>query len=199
VNNILVTSRIENNKLQLHKESFNLNEKIQNVIKDVLTKISVASLHDNSPTPIDIVFEPHDDPLIVFADKLRIFEVLSNLMNNAIKFSNGESITISAIQFQNNNGKTNHVNYEDLEYAERDNGKNKEDALVVVSIKDKGKGIDEEILPRLFNKFVTKSDQGIGLGLFIAKNIIEAHGGKIWGNNNKDSKGATFSFSIPST
>ena len=91
----------------------------------------------------------------------------------------------------------NHVNHEDLEYGERDSKKKKEDELVIVSIKDKGKGIDEEILPRLFNKFVTKSDQGIGLGLFIAKNIIEAHGGRIWAQNNKNEKGATFSFSLP--
>ncbi len=99
--------------------------------------------------------------------------------------------------FQNNGGKTNHVNFEDLEYGERDNGKKKEDDFVMISIKDKGKGIDEEILPRLFNKFVTKSDQSTGLGLFIAKNIIEAHCGHIWAQNNKNEKGATFSFSLP--
>jgi signal transduction histidine kinase len=78
VNDILVTSRIENNKLQLHKEPFNLNEKIQNVIKDTLTKIRVASLHANSLNPIDIVFEPQNDPVIVYADKTRIFEVLKH-------------------------------------------------------------------------------------------------------------------------
>ena len=84
-----------------------------------------------------------------------------------------------------------------LKYGERDSRKEKDDELVIVSIKDKGKGIDEEILPRLFNKFVTKSEQGTGLGLFIAKNIIEAHGGRIWAQNNKNGKGATFSFSLP--
>ncbi len=197
VNNILVTSRIENNKLQLHKESFNLNEKIQNVIKDVLTKISVASLHANSPTPIDIVFEPHDDPLIVFADKLGVFEVLSNLMNNAIKFSNGESITISVTRFQDNRDKANHVHPGEREHGESSNRKKKNNEFVLVSIKDKGKGIDKEILTRLFDKFVTKSDQGTGLGLYIAKGIIEAHGGRIWAQNNENEKGATFSFSLP--
>lgn len=69
--------------------------------------------------------------------------------------------------------------------------------MVIVSIKDNGKGIDEEILPLLFNKFVTKSDQGTGLGLYIAKSIIDAHGGNIWAQNNKNEKGATFSFSLP--
>lgn len=184
VNDILVTSRIENNKLQLDKEPFNLNGKIQNVIKDVLTKISVASLHANSPTAIDIVFEPQEDPLIVFADKLRIFEVLSNLMNNAIKFSDGESITISVTRFQNNKDKANHVYQGERENGESGNRKKKNNEFVLVSIKDKGKGIDLDVLPRLFSKFTTKSDQGTGLGLHISKSIIEAHGGDIWAKNN---------------
>jgi two-component system sensor histidine kinase VicK len=57
------------------------------------------------------------------------------------------------------------------------------------------KGIDSEIIPRLFTKFATKSEHGIGLGLYISKNIVEAHGGRIWAENN-DGKGATFSFSL---
>jgi signal transduction histidine kinase len=67
----------------------------------------------------------------------------------------------------------------------------------VVAVKDTGTGIDAEILPRLFEKFATKSEQGTGLGLYISKAIIEAHGGKIWAKNNSDGKGATFSFSLP--
>ncbi len=197
VNDILVTSRIENNKLQLHKEPFNLIEKIQNVINDALTKTRVASLHANSLNPIDIVFEPQNDPVIVYADKIRIFEVLSNIMNNAIKFSNGESITISAIKSQTNDDKTNHENLEEVENRKSDKENEKDNELVIVSIKDKGKGIDEEILPRLFEKFVTKSYKGIGLGLYISKNIVEAHGGRIWAQNNKNEKGATVSFSLP--
>ena len=197
VNDILITSRIENDKLQLHKESFNLNEKIQNVINDVLTKMRAASLHANSLNPIDIIFEPYDDPLIVYADKIGIFEVLSNIMNNAIKFSNGESITISAIKRQNKDDKINHENFEEVEYRKSNKENEKDNELVIVSIKDKGKGIDEEILPRLFDKFVTKSDKGIGLGLYISKNIVEAHGGIIWAQNNKNEKGATVSFSLP--
>lgn len=197
VNDILVTSRIENNKLQLHKEPFNLNEKIQNVINDVLTKVRVASLHTNSLNPIDIVFEPQNDPVIVYADKIKIFEVLSNLMNNAIKFSNGESITISAIKSQNNDDKTNHENFDEVEYRKSDKENERDNELVIVSIKDKGKGIDDEILPRLFDKFVTKSEKGIGLGLYISKNIVEAHGGSIWAQNNENEKGATVSFSLP--
>jgi len=197
VNNILDLSRIDSNRLLLHKESFNLNEKIHNVIKDIHNKTNHISHHGTSPnTPIEIAFEPQGDPMTVFADKIRMFEVLSNLINNAIKYSNGESIIISAIKFQNNENETNHVKDNDLGYVEMDNGK-KKDEFVLISIKDKGEGIDEEILPRLFNKFVTKSDQGTGLGLFIAKSIIEAHGGRIWAQNNKNEKGATFSFCLP--
>lgn len=67
----------------------------------------------------------------------------------------------------------------------------------IVSIKDTGKGIDMEILPRLFSKFASKSDKGTGLGLFLSKGIIQAHGGKIWAENNKDGIGATFRFTLP--
>ncbi|TVP40412.1 sensor histidine kinase [Candidatus Nitrosocosmicus arcticus] len=196
VNDILDTSRIESNRFELHKESFNLNEKIQNVIKDIYNKTSLSSHQGNSTVRSSIVFEPQDDPIIVFADKIRIFEVLSNLINNAIKFSNGKPITISVKRPQINGNKMNPVNDEDVEYGERDNSK-KKDEFVLVYIQDKGKGIDEEVLPRLFNKFVTKSDQGTGLGLFIAKNIIEAHGGRIWAQNNKNEKGSTFTFCLP--
>ncbi|MGN6709563.1 MAG: sensor histidine kinase [Candidatus Nitrosocosmicus sp.] len=69
---------------------------------------------------------------------------------------------------------------------------------VTINIKDNGKGIDSKFFPRLFNKFASNSFQGTGLGLFIAKNIVETHGGKIWAINNKDGeRGATFSFSLP--
>ena len=122
VNDILDTSRIEGNRLELHKESFDMNEEIQNVIKDIHNRNSLSSLHGNSSDPIDIVFEPQEYPVIVSADKVRIFEALSNLINNAIKFSDGESITISARKFQNNGNETNNV--KDLpnhEYIDRDN------------------------------------------------------------------------------
>jgi signal transduction histidine kinase len=66
-----------------------------------------------------------------------------------------------------------------------------------VSIKDNGEGIDPSILPKLFTKFATSSSEGIGLGLYISKNIVEAHGGRIWAENNPDGKGATFAFTLP--
>ena len=106
------------------------------------------------------------------ADKSRIDEVISNLLSNAVKFTPGGTITIS---------------------VEKDETKN----WVIVSVKDTGQGIDISILPRLFTKFASKSYHGTGLGLFISKGIVEAHGGKIWANNNVDGIGATFSFSLP--
>jgi signal transduction histidine kinase len=106
----------------------------------------------------------------VEADRMRISQVVSNLLSNAVKFTKQGTIYIST-----------------------DN----KDGQVVVSVKDTGPGIDSEIMPRLFTKFTSKSQTGTGLGLFISKSIIEAHGGRIWAENNKDRKGATVTFRLP--
>ena len=114
--------------------------------------------------------------IFVDADKGRISQVIHNLLDNAIKFTNVGVISINA-QIKN------------------------DDEQLVVSVKDTGSGIDPEIMPKLFTKFATKSDTGsgtgLGLGLYISKSIVEAHGGKIWAENNKDVKGSTFYFSLP--
>jgi signal transduction histidine kinase len=110
--------------------------------------------------------------ILVEADKGRITQVILNLLRNAIKFTSEGVISIDAFR---------------------------KDDKVLVSVKDTGPGIDPEILPRLFSKFVTKSDKGTGLGLFISKSIIDAHRGTIWAVNNADGRGCTFTFSIPST
>ena len=119
-----------------------------------------------------ILFEPKQD-VIVEADKVRIYMVISNLLKNAIQFTKEGTITITAA----------------AEKMDSDD--------VLVSIKDTGTGIDPEIMPRLFTKFATKSVTGTGLGLFISKSIVEAHGGRIWAKNNDDGIGATFAFSLP--
>jgi two-component system, OmpR family, sensor histidine kinase VicK len=97
-------------------------------------------------------------------------------LSNAVKFTAEGSITISV---QEANDDKNEKNW------------------VIVNVRDTGRGIDASMLPRLFTKFASKSYQGTGLGLFISKGIVEAHLGKIWGKNNVDGKGATFSFSLP--
>jgi signal transduction histidine kinase len=107
-------------------------------------------------------------------------QVVSNLLDNAVKFTKaaGDNIIVMI--------------------KEVGGGQNNNNQWVIVSIKDTCTGIDSEILPRLFTKFATKSETGgIGLGLFICKGIGEAHGSKIWAENNADGKGATFSFSLP--
>ncbi len=192
---ILDVSRIESETLKLNKEKFNINEKIRNVVNDIVK---------SSKDGIEIAFiEPKADPIFVEADKIRIYEVVSNLLINAIKFSRKEdgsnNRTISE-------GKANGVGDRAITIITviKSNHKYEKDGAtsgdeVVVRVKDRGSGIDPTIQSRLFSKFVTKSEIGLGLGLFISKGIIEAHGGKLWAETNSDGKGATFSFSLPVT
>jgi signal transduction histidine kinase len=122
---------------------------------------------------IEILHEPQDQTIEVEADKNRLTQVISNLLSNAIKFTKKGTIIVT---------------------EEVKEGK------ALVSIKDTGQGIDPEISSRLFSKFAAKSEAGTGLGLFISKSIVEAHGGTIWAENYSSSdgtKGAVFTFSIP--
>jgi signal transduction histidine kinase len=164
---ILDVSRIESNALKLNVEVIDLNEKIRIVVNDEISAIPQGK-------ELEIIFDQRESaPLFVRGDKSRLFEVLSNLIGNAIKFTDsGGTITVT---------------------AEKSTAKKE----AIVSIKDTGKGIDMEILPRLFTKFASKSDKGTGLGLYLSKGIIQAHGGKMWAENNKDGKGATFRFTLP--
>ena len=166
--NILDVTKIESQSLQLTKERFSLNEITRNVINDVNNQ---AELRNTNNKTVSILFEPKQD-VFVEADKVRINEVISNLLKNNIQFTKEGTVTIAAA--------------EKVDYNE-----------IIVSIKDTGTGIDPEIMPRLFTKFATKSVTGTGLGLYISKSIVEAHGGRIWAQNNDDRIGATFAFSLP--
>ena len=166
---VLDVTKIESQTLKMNKEIIPLNEIIENVVKDYREIISKKRYGSDQ---ISIVFQPNKDILLVNADKGRIIQVLSNLLDNALKFTK-EGIIIITIK------------------------KIKENQQVMVTIKDSGTGIDPEIIPQLFKKFATKSEQGTGLGLFISKNIIEAHDGIMWGENNSESKGSTFYFTLP--
>ena len=159
---VLETARIDSQSLRLNKEMFSLKEIISSFIRDARNRIDQKN--------IAIRYIPKD--IMVYADKGRISEVISNILDNAIKFTHKGNITLSA-----------EVNTSDNE--------------VMVLVRDEGTGIDTEISSRLFSKFATRSDKGTGLGLYISKNIVEAHGGKIWATNNEDNKGATFGFSLP--
>ena len=176
---ILDVTRIESHNLMLRKEKFNLNEIISNTISDITNQVIVKENKENS---IKLEFtnsrdkgkaecgEQGNSPAIIEADKGRISQVVSNLLANAVKFTNEGTVKVAT---------------------------EKKDNEIVISIKDTGAGIDSEILPRLFTKFATTSITGTGLGLFISKSIVEAHGGRIWAKNNSDGKGATFYFSLP--
>jgi two-component system, OmpR family, sensor histidine kinase VicK len=168
---ILDVTKIEGQALQLKKELINVNH----IISSTAEKIKNQMGHDEN---VELVFNfPDHDVVFVEADKARITQVISNLLNNAIKFTKRGTVFISI----------------SIEEIKQDNSLK----FVVVTVKDTGTGIESEMLPRLFEKFASKSCKGTGLGLFICKSIVEAHRGSIRGENNANGGGATFSFSLP--
>jgi two-component system, OmpR family, sensor histidine kinase VicK len=171
---ILDVTRIQSKSLKLNKELFKLNDVISTVVDEYKNQI------EKEGNDIEVLYESADDNIVrIDADRARITQVIFNLLGNAIKFTKKGTITI----------KLEKKEQQQKEHIQQE---------VIVSVKDTGEGIDPEILPRLFSKFATKSHHGTGLGLFISKNIIEAHGGRIWAENNADGrKGATFYFSLP--
>src|SRR5215208_2124212 len=212
---ILDVTRIESHTLKLRKERFNLNDAILNVIEDF--KEQIANGQDNGN--VKLIYEPANSSssssnssnsngnssnsnssiILVEADRRRLAQVISNLLNNAIKFTKEGTVTVTT--------SSSIIKRKD---AERDTGEGEEgggaaEEEVIIAVKDTGTGIDPELMPRLFTKFATKSYQGTGLGLYISKSIIEAHGGKMWAENNSDEgsdsetkhKGATFYFTLP--
>lgn len=172
---ILDVSKIESSLLKISKSKIDLNEKIKNVINDVEN-----GYDDGNNSNVKIIFEPKET-IFVYADKDRIHQVLSNLLNNAIKYTKNGIVTINTSIA---NGSNNNAN---------------DDKEAIVTIMDTGCGITPEIMQKLFSKFVTTSSHGTGLGLFISKGIIEAHGGRIWAENNSNGVGSSFSFSLPFT
>jgi signal transduction histidine kinase len=189
---ILDVTRIESQTLKLRKERFNINDLILEVIEDSRKRIAsdqVKLLHELVNNSI----------AIVQADKRRLRQVISNLLDNAIKFTKeGTIIVISDIKKQMEDSG---IDRGGKERAEKEEGEQE----VVIAVKDTGSGIDPELMPRLFTKFATKSYRGTGLGLYISKSIIEAHGGRMWAKNNyenrsdfdKQLRGATFYFTLP--
>jgi two-component system, OmpR family, sensor histidine kinase VicK len=168
---ILDVARIESGTLILERENLNLTDLITTAIEDAKNQLKISG------KSIEISFYhkqiqdvQQKKDLIVNADKDRILQVLSNLLSNALKFTKEGSIAVTTEKVENE---------------------------VIVKVKDSGSGIDREIFPKLFERFVSKSEKGTGLGLFLSKNITEAHGGRIWAENNPDGIGAMFAFSLP--
>jgi signal transduction histidine kinase len=172
---ILDVSRIEGNNLQLSKSNFDLNRTIQQVIEDYQKEAA------NKNVKIILDFKKNV-PTTIYADEARLQQVINNLLSNAINFTNKGTVIITAYKAQVD---TN------VETGQQD------EESIVVEIKDTGSGINPEMLPRLFEKFATRSGSGTGLGLYISKSIVDSHGGKIWAYNNKDGIGATFTFTLP--
>ena len=179
-NDILDVTKIESQSLDLKKEWFNLNDVITNTLTDIIS--NRESSNRNGERVIKFLYHPQD--IFVEADKGRITQVIFNLLSNAVKFTKAK---------EEEGQRTVSISAETIDDGEE----------VLVTVRDTGIGIDPEIMPRLFEKFISKSYQGTGLGLFISKSIIKAHGGRIWSENNnkvdKDSKegGSTFYFSLP--
>jgi signal transduction histidine kinase len=166
---ILDVSRIESGALTLNIQTIDLDEVISSVIIDYRNNLEDAIRTDNDKKEkVKIKYEPKK--LMVKGDRERIQQVMSNLINNALRFTKEGAIIV----------KTQPI-----------------DGLAQITVKDTGSGIDPEIMPRLFEKFVTKSEKGTGLGLYISNRIVQAHGGKMLAENNADGKGATFTFTLP--
>ena len=165
--NILDATKIESQSLKVNKQYFRLNDIITNVLAD-----HKKEEENNKQRKIKLTYSSNNDNIIVKADTDRLTQVVSNLLSNAIKFTRKGEVSIN-------------ITTDDI------------DRQIVISVTDTGQGIDPEIMPRLFTKFATKSIVGTGLGLYISKRIIEAHGGKMWAENNSDGIGATFSFTLP--
>jgi two-component system, OmpR family, sensor histidine kinase VicK len=205
---ILDVARMESNTFQLYKEQLNLNYVISNIVKDYakrqeqkkaidITKLIPDINHsinedkddgNSKKRDIKLFFESKvKEDIFVKADKERLTQVICNLLDNAFKFTegHGESIEITLEKREL---------HQDLSAEQR--LQQQQEPYAIISIKDTGTGIDPEISPRLFSKFATKSHKGTGLGLYISKNIVEAHGGRLYASNNYD-KGATFTITLP--
>ena len=181
---ILDVTRIESKTLMLKIEPLDLNDLISNIVEDYRNQIE----KNNDNVELLYYYRPRDNDskIIIEADRVRLIQVISNLLDNALKFT----------KKQDKESKKGSIYVTAEKKKNRENGSKKQE--VVVSIKDTGTGIDPEIVPRLFTKFATASETGTGLGLFICKSIVEAHGGRIWAENNPESKGgAVFELSLP--
>jgi two-component system, OmpR family, sensor histidine kinase VicK len=191
---ILDVTKIESNSLILNKQQFNLNDMITSAINDIVVK------KDFNSENVKILYESitnnkqdNDNNIFVQADRSRLTQVISNLLSNAVKFTKKGTIRVTT-QIKEEEGQQQDDQSDDDDGDGVSSSNNK---VVVISIKDTGSGISPEMFPRLFSKFASSSFEGTGLGLFIAKSIVEAHGGKIWAKNNANGKGARFTMSLP--
>jgi len=208
---ILDVARIEGKTFRLTMKPLNLNSAIANIIKDYVNRLENYKSHEITAKKLSNVNVSNDDKrskygktmitkllfksklkdeehIFIEADKERLTQVIDNILDNAFKFTDAEgSVTVTLVKQEAHSPPRKPQLGEQIEQQQYAN----------IIIRDTGTGIDPQILPRLFSKFATKSHRGTGLGLHISKNIIEAHGGKIWAENNGNGKGATFTIALP--
>ena len=219
---ILDVARIEGKTFRLTMKPLNLNSAIANIIKDYVSRLENYKSHEITAKKLSNVNVSNDDKrskygktmitkllfksklkdeehILIEADKERLTQVIDNILDNAFKFTDAEgSVTVTLVKQEAHSPPRKPQLGEQIEQRQRDLGQQKQQQQYAnIIIRDTGTGIDPQILPRLFSKFATKSHRGTGLGLHISKNIIEAHGGKIWAENNGNGKGATFTIALP--
>jgi signal transduction histidine kinase len=170
---MLDVTRIENNSLILTREAVDASKVLNDIVDSYNHKLKEKNMEIINENTKMIIIQNGIKNINVTIDKVRITQVFCNILDNAISFTHQGIIRV-------------------ILRKEKQDGQN----FLIINVKDMGPGIDSEILSKLFTKFASKSDMGTGLGLFISKGIVEAHGGKIWAENNRD-RGATFSFSLP--
>ena len=201
INNLLDVARIESNRpnsLQLHREKVDLVKEINDSIKT----LHGQKIKDKD-IKINFIHDCVDEHCWIYADRSRLNQIFNNLIDNAIKFTgqNGkidimikENVS-NKVEIEVGNKKTI-LDSKQTENEERIN-EDKISEQILIGISDTGKGISPLIMPKLFEKFITSSDTGTGLGLYITRNLVEAHGGRVWAFNNKGGIGSTFMFSLP--
>ena len=219
---ILDVARIEGKTFRLTMKPLNLNSAIANIIKDYVNRLENYKSHEITAKKLSNVNVSNDDKrskygktmitkllfksklkdeehIFIEADKERLTQVIDNILDNAFKFTDAEgSVTVTLVKQEAHSPPRKPQLGEQIDQRQRDLGQQKQQQQYAnIIIRDTGTGIDPQILPRLFSKFATKSHRGTGLGLHISKNIIEAHGGKIWAENNGNGKGATFTIALP--
>src|SRR6476660_2670795 len=208
---ILDVARIEGKTFRLTMKPLNLNSAIANIIKDYVNRLENYKSHEITAKKLSNVNVSNDDRrskygktmitkllfksklkdeehILIEADKERLTQVIDNILDNAFKFTDAEgSVTVTLVKQEAHSPPRKPQLGQQKQQQQYAN----------IIIRDTGTGIDPQILPRLFSKFATKSHRGTGLGLHISKNIIEAHGGKIWAENNGNGEGATFTIALP--
>jgi two-component system, OmpR family, sensor histidine kinase VicK len=208
---ILDVARMESNTFQLNRKLSNLNSVISAIVKEYLKRQKQHKAHDiarlissnvnagsnndeknkkdGKATETKLVLQSkikEGEDFFVEADEERLTQVIGNILDNAFKFTESDGCITVTLEKQESQAE------QDMKQQEQE-----QQHYAVITIKDTGTGIDHEILPRLFSKFAAKSHKGTGLGLYICKNIVEAHDGILSASNNIDGNGATFTISLP--